>query len=70
MHFFRRRRRDSEPSLETIEENPELRAAERAVNNLPDGPPSTNPASGYLDATLGPPPRVVRRDPPEGQLEG
>jgi hypothetical protein len=47
MGLFRRHRDDEsdpapqEPSLEEIEENPELLAAESAVNDLPPPPPQS-----------------------------
>lgn len=52
----RAQRRDAEPSLCDEEENPELLAAERAVNQLPPPPPSSNP---YWDAVRGAPPQLV-----------
>jgi hypothetical protein len=61
MSFFRRTRSDSpsdpgsDQSLEEIEENPELLAAEAAVNELPPPPPTAH----TWGAVQGEPPAMV-----------
>ncbi|HXZ83751.1 MAG TPA: hypothetical protein VED84_08500 [Acidimicrobiales bacterium] len=46
-------------SLAELEDNPELLAAEEAVDRLPPPPPSSSP---FLDVVMGPRPRIVGLD--------
>ncbi len=71
MRIFRRDRQvensrlEDEVSLEEMESNPELLAAEAAVDRLPPPPPSSNT---ILEVFMGPRPRIVTEiedeDPP------
>jgi hypothetical protein len=76
MGFFSRKRADTppdlptEPSLAEIEENPELLAAEAAVNTLPAPPPSeTSWIQGSTTGMVTFPGPGPDDEPPEESLE-